>query len=70
MPRSHPRTMRNLTMQRRHFQLIAETIRDLPIGPDYKVDFTDIVNAFSHALRSTNSLFNAQRFEDTCNEED
>ncbi len=67
----------SVRLTRRHFQLIAETIRLLPsfdlppLDPwgshSDAVRFDVIVNRFADALAQTNPLFSRSRFEDACN---
>ena len=58
-------------MTRKHFQLIAETIKQLPSFECDKADdavrFSAIVARFADALATTNPQFNRERFEDVCN---
>lgn len=52
-----------MTMQRRHFELIANTIRDLDIPWRERAKVT---TAFCNALSSTNPQFNRERFIMAC----
>ncbi len=61
MPRSTSRTMDNLRLQRRHYQFIAEVIKD------WKEDPTDdLALVFARALRGTNSGYDSNRFLEAC----
>ena len=68
-----------MTMQRRHFELIAETIKDLRIdnGASYDpsqplADFvrSPIAYTFARALSMTDPSFNRSRFLRACGVED
>lgn len=51
-------------LQRRHFQFVADVLKNLPYDEgDDRVSRTEVVRAFSRALRSTNYQFSASRFE-------
>jgi hypothetical protein len=57
-------------MTRKHFQLIAETIRELKLQQERLMSADSqrevIAKAFAEALRSTNSNFDAERFVSAC----
>lgn len=59
-------------MERRHFELIAETLRDLrPVDNDVigyaaRAQWEDTVTGFANALRTTNPLLDADRFTAAC----
>lgn len=58
-----------MTMQRRHFELIAETLkntRETIQGEQHKVIHDLYAKAFAQALRSTNPQFNRERFLKAC----
>lgn len=57
-----------MTMQRRHYELIAEIIRDLhnPEGSEPEAERAYIAHCFATALRSTNPNFNEARFLRAC----
>jgi hypothetical protein len=59
MPRSHNSTMDNLRLQRRHYQFIAEVIKDW-------AGKGDIALAFADALRGTNANYSKIRFIAAC----
>lgn len=59
--------MRKVTMQRRHFQFIADVIKPR-IGDDQAVQSLAI--AFAKALKSTNPLFSPERFLTACGVQD
>ncbi len=70
---SHARTMQNLTMQRRHFQLIAETLRDERPERDgtawangARDEWSTIVLRFANRLAGTNGNFNRAAFLAAC----
>ena len=65
MPRSTDRTMSHLRLQRRHYQFIAESIRDYYLACDGD---KDIAQWFASQLRGTNPGFNRVRFLDACGE--
>jgi len=60
-------------MSRKDFQLIAETIKQLPSFTTTNpacadaVRFDAIVSSFADALRSTNPRFDRERFVSACN---
>lgn len=60
-------TMRNtkVTMQRRHFELIAETIRFANVAPAVRAA---MAAEFARALKVTNPMFNAERFIEAATE--
>ena len=56
--------MRKVTMQKRHFEFIAATIRALRTEPAPCQATLDMVaREFGRVLKQTNPLFNAERFE-------
>lgn len=57
-----------MTMQRRHFELIAETIRDFALPGDNESSWRRALVArhFAHRLRATNPNFNEARFLRAC----
>lgn len=57
-----------MTMQRRHFELIAETIAELADGnhPLHGQDIRMIALRFANKLRATNPNFNRDRFLRAC----
>lgn len=62
-------------MQRRHFDLIAEALRDTrPIkreGHELQFDrWLEVVNTFAMRLKRTNDSFNRDRFLRACGVED
>jgi hypothetical protein len=64
-------------MNRKEFNLIAETIRSLPsfdcketLYPTEVVRFDALVNRMADALRTTNPRFNRERFIAACNGKD
>lgn len=74
--KSSQRTMDRLTMQRRHFQFIADVIKGLdlqsvdegaaPDGTDSVTLRHSIAQEFSRALRGTNINFDAGAFLRAC----
>jgi len=52
-----------MTMQRRHFELIATTIRELRVSDEVRAHTAHI---FATNLRGTNPNFDAERFKDAC----
>lgn len=50
-------------MTRKHFQMIAEVIRDTPMDRRTR---TILIAEFRSRLREFNSAFNGERFEDVC----
>jgi hypothetical protein len=58
--------MRNCTMQRRHFALIAETIKNLNVSQDVR---RHVSEEFRRALRATNSNFDSDKFLTACEPE-
>jgi len=66
--KSSARTMQNLMMQRRHFELIAAIIAGLKIRHGAKLRWEDVVIAFKDGLRSTNPGFDPQKFYEACND--
>ena len=75
---SRTSTMENLKMQRRHFQLIAEVLKDSrpeafpesPVGLDAHVQWGRTVEGMAIALASTNPGFDRARFLKACGMED
>jgi hypothetical protein len=65
MPRSHDRTMSNLTLQRRHYQFISDTIAEYRLASQ-GVANPDIGQWFAAALRGTNGAYDADRFIAAC----
>lgn len=63
-----------MTMQRRHYELIAETIRDTlqhnACGEDQRDMMDTVAHNFCNALASTNPNFNRARFLKACGVED
>lgn len=60
-----------MTMQRRHFKLIAETINALDAsapyyGPLSPLEVRKVAFEFAHKLRTTNPNFNHDRFLRAC----
>jgi D-Tyr-tRNAtyr deacylase len=58
-----------MTMQRRHFELIAETIKDYSPSFSDAMDKRDrkmVAEHFAKALRTTNPQFNEARFLRAC----
>lgn len=55
-----------MTLQRRHFKLIAETIADF----GYPADQRRLAAHFANKLAATNPLFNRARFLRACGVED
>lgn len=56
---------RQLQMQRRHFERIAATVRELPDNPTRD----EVAAAFVRALKPTNPKFEADRFREACSPE-
>ena len=60
-------------MTRKDFQLIAETVRNLPSFDVISLDnadcvrFSVLVSRLAEALRTTNPRFDAERFINACN---
>jgi hypothetical protein len=55
--------MRKATMQRRHFELIAATIREMRTEPaPDKATLDMVASEFARALKATNGRFDAERF--------
>jgi hypothetical protein len=52
-----------MTMQRRHFELIAETIAELPANGNQRYV---VAHQFARKLRATNPQFNEARFLRAC----
>jgi hypothetical protein len=50
---------RTVTMQKRHFEFIAEAIRHSELNSDQRLT---IAKEFVYKLKLTNPLFNAERF--------
>lgn len=63
MPRSHDRTMANLRLQRRHYQFIADVVREYMSG-----NSITLAEDFANALRGTNPGFDRARFIEACGE--
>jgi hypothetical protein len=66
---SHASTMQHLSMQRRHFQMIAETLKSLTRGrPDdwSKNGWRETCLTFASRLASTNPGFDRARFLAAC----
>ena len=66
-----------MTMQRRHFELIAETIKRARFAPNVspfqgisEKDHELIAREFSQSLHATNPNFNRARFLRACGVED
>lgn len=54
-----------MTMQRRHFELIAETLKGFRHDPEADPKTVNrIANEFARALARTNPRFNTERFID------
>jgi hypothetical protein len=51
--------MRDITLQRRHFEMIADVISDIDIPSEYRKKVT---SAFSRRLSRTNPLFEYEKF--------
>lgn len=64
------RTMEKLTMQRRHFQLIAEVLHGQMVrypSDDHSIaTWENIAKGFADALQSTNPGFDRLRFLEAC----
>lgn len=54
-----------VTLQRRHFELVAKTIRELPATCTRE----EIARAFVAALKPTNPQFRSDQFRDACTPE-
>ena len=67
---SRTSTMQNLSMQRRHFQMIAEVLNDSFPVPENNTDpvlyWRLIVESFASRLASTNPGFDRARFLAAC----
>ncbi len=61
---------RNVNMQRRHFEFIAATLRDLRNDPVFSTDriavLNEVTREFSNRLQATNGQFDRARFERAC----
>ena len=58
---------RQITMQRRHFEFIAETIRrDLHLAGINPADRAIVARVLADALRETNPRFDSSRFQAAC----
>ena len=55
--------MRKANMQRRYFELIAETIRFPNVAPEARAE---IIGEFVRALKGTKPRFEAERFREAC----
>lgn len=64
---SRPSTMNNITMQRRHFQLIAETMASVRPTVSPALDqWNVVVDALAARFSATNQGFNRDRFTAAC----
>ena len=58
--------MAKIEFQRRHFQFVADTIKDLDLKGFNEEQIKDIANHFAKELKSTNSNFMQGRFLSAC----
>lgn len=56
-----------MTMQRRHFEFIADTVRDLGLQPDIRAA---VAMEFALKLNRTNANFDRARFLKACGVEE
>ncbi len=60
-----------MTMQRRHFELIAEIIHNMPsFAASLRTQRESCAHAFADGLRASNPSFNRARFLKACGVED